>query len=70
MTPADLRAARLRLNLGTDAFARLVGATSRSTVTRWENGERAIPESVALLLAIMDLFPDVADYMLRGRACP
>ena len=67
MTADDLAAARARLALSTGDFARLVGARNRSTVTRWENGERSVPESVALLLAIMRLFPEIEAYMIEGR---
>ncbi len=67
MSPADLSSARRRLGLSTDEAARVLGAASRSTICRWENGDRAIPESVALLLKLADAVPE-AKAWLMGRA--
>ncbi len=70
MSPADLRSARARLGLSTDEAARVLGQSNRSTITRWENGERAIPEAVALLLGLADAVPGVREWLMkRGRAC-
>ena len=65
MSPADLRSARLRLGLSTDEAARVLGQSNRSTITRWENGERAIPEAVAILLAIADAVPGAREWLME-----
>lgn len=49
MTPAELRAIRKRLGLTQTGLAARIGVHLRS-VQKWEGGERAISEPVALLL--------------------
>ena len=66
MTPADLRAARERLGLSTADFARVIGAGDRSVIWRWETGSRAVPESVALLLAMVEAVPGARSWLM-GR---
>lgn len=57
MTADQLRAFRLSQGLGTPAFARALGVKP-STVVRWENGDRAIPAPVALLVRILEALPE------------
>lgn len=56
MTPADLRAARLRLGLTQTAFGAAVGGYYQETVARWERegvGGRKVPKAVAVLVGRM-----------------
>lgn len=57
MTGDQLRAFRLSQALGTPAFAKALGVEP-STVVRWENGDRAIPAPVALLIQILEALPE------------
>lgn len=57
MTADQLRAFRLSQGLGTPAFAKVLGVEP-STIVRWENGDRAIPAPVALLLRILEELPE------------
>jgi len=68
MTPADLRARRISLGLTAGGFARMLGMTGAEcdrTVRRWERGDRAIPETVQLILELVDTFPEVHDRLMR-----
>lgn len=49
MTPADLAASLARLRLRPAHLARLLGV-ERSTVSRWLDGQRGIPDHVAVAL--------------------
>ena len=51
MTAAELKAARERLGLTQVEFAALIGASSNSTVAKWELGKRAVPKAVEIILA-------------------
>ena len=53
MTPADLHAFLARHNTTSNALALCLGVASR-TVRSWLIGERAIPEPVCKLLALID----------------
>jgi DNA-binding transcriptional regulator YiaG len=53
MTPAELKIARARFGLTAEAFAKLVRAGSGRTVRHWENGDRAIPGPVALIVELL-----------------
>ena len=68
MTPADLLAIRKRLGLTQAELAPLVGAASDRTVRKWENGERAIPPHVPIILgAIKPIYPqDLRPFVARG----
>lgn len=67
MTPADLKTARQSLGLSQAEFARAVSVASDRTVRKWEDGERDIPGPVAVLMALAEQIPAVAD-ALRQRA--
>lgn len=45
LTPAEIKAARVRLGLSQAAMARAVGAALRTYIA-WETGERAPPATV------------------------
>ena len=69
MTPADLRAARTRLNLTQAEFSRAL-RVERSTVMRWEDGTRAIPEMAVIVLGMVRDVPGALAWLMeRGRAC-
>lgn len=56
MTPTELKKARLRLGLSQSQLAEELGVEGEHggrTVRRWESGERAIPGSVAKLVAVL-----------------
>ena len=51
MTPQQLKSARAKLgDLKTAELAQIIGLRWDRTVRKWEAGERAIPEPVAILL--------------------
>jgi len=51
LTPAELISARAKLgDLKTADLAKIIGLRWDRTVRKWEAGERAIPEPVAILL--------------------
>jgi transcriptional regulator with XRE-family HTH domain len=52
MTPKQFRSALDRLGLSQLGAARLFGADGR-TARRWALGERAVPETVAILLRLL-----------------
>lgn len=57
MTPAELKAARQRLRLSAEAFARAFGAHDGRTVRGWEHGSRnglptRIPRPVEILVRL------------------
>jgi len=53
MTPADLHAFLARHNTTSNALALCLGVAGR-TVRSWLTGERAIPEPVCKILALID----------------
>lgn len=53
MTPAELTSARKALGLTQEALAIAIGVSGGRTVRKWEAGDRAIPQSVAKLVAIL-----------------
>lgn len=55
MTPLELRAARIKLGLSVDGFARVVGVQAGRTVRRWEDGSRDIPGPVIILTWLMHM---------------
>lgn len=52
MSPAELRKARLKLDLSQEELADALGVT-RVTVARWEGGEREIPPLLSQQAASM-----------------
>jgi len=56
MTAEDLRATLERLGLSQAAFARLVD-TNRQTVSRWMDGERAVPHWLPSWLWMYERLP-------------
>ncbi len=51
MTPAELKSARAQLgDLKPAELAQIIGLRWDRTIRKWEAGERAIPEPVAILL--------------------
>lgn len=52
MTPKQYQAAIDRLGLSQLGAARLFGADGR-TSRRWASGERAVPETIAILLRLL-----------------
>ena len=51
MTPAEMKKARATLgDLKTAELAQIIGIRWDRTVRKWESGERAIPEPVAILI--------------------
>ena len=54
MTPADLRAARIRLGLSQRALAQAFGVPQQ-TLSRWETGFMAIQHPLILRLALKAL---------------
>ena len=51
MTPAEMKKARAKLgDLKTAELAQIIGIRWDRTVRKWESGERAIPEPVAILI--------------------
>lgn len=56
MTPTQFKQARLRLGLSQSEMAETLGVEGEHgdrTVRRWESGERAVPGSVAKLIAFL-----------------
>ena len=64
MTPAELRTFRKRRGLTQAAFARLVGQEDRGTVSRWEDGKRAIPEATVIICGLIEQFPEVEQWLM------
>lgn len=56
MTPPDITATRERLGLTIGQAAYLVGV-ARRTFSRWESGQRDMPETAARLLLTFELIP-------------
>lgn len=52
LTPETLKSTRARLKLAPAGFAEYLGV-SVHTLTKWENGTRAVPPSAARLLAVL-----------------
>ena len=53
MTPQQLKSARAQLgDLKTAELAQIIGLRWDRTIRKWEAGERAIPEPVAILLKL------------------
>lgn len=65
MTPQQLRALRERLELTQGAAARLVGVDGRAW-RYWEAGARPVPVAVALLLLVLERFPEVREWLAYG----
>lgn len=55
---------RIHLKLSPPELASLLGV-SRSTVNRWENGERAIPRLVSLVMRAADKKPDILQTLYK-----
>jgi hypothetical protein len=66
MTPKQFSAALDRLGLSQLGAARLFGVDGRSA-RRWVAGERAVPETVAILLRLMLAGKITADDVERAR---
>jgi len=53
LTPEQLKSARAKLgDLKTAELAQIIGLRWDRTIRKWEAGERAIPEPVAILLKL------------------
>jgi transcriptional regulator with XRE-family HTH domain len=68
MTPQELKAARQRLGLSTEAFARVFGAHDGRTVRGWEHGSRNglpahIPRSIAILVTLALAVPEARAWL-------
>lgn len=64
MTPTEYRAAIARLGLSQVKAGRLLGVDGR-TSQKWALGERAVPPTVARLLAYIELYgPELAREMM------
>lgn len=66
MTPPEITAARERLGLTIGQAAYLIGV-NRRTFSRWERGERDMPETAARLLLTFGLIPATRDLWQRFR---
>lgn len=67
MTPAALKSARHALGMSLDQFGRLTRVDPRS-VRRWEDGSRAVPGSVEVILEMLDHMkecPVFRDWMIE-----
>ena len=62
--PADIKAARKKVGLSRDDFARMFGL-SAATLRKWENGERHPNGAARALLAIISREPEAAMRALR-----
>lgn len=60
MTPSELRAIRTDLGLTQDALATTLGV-SRRAVVYWEQGDRPIPQPVAMLLQLLIENPGILE---------
>ena len=61
---ADIKAARRRIGLSRDAFARAFGL-SAATLRKWENGEREPTGAARVLLTIISREPEAALRAIR-----
>lgn len=64
LSPEDFTAIRHALALTADELAKLLGV-DRRTVSRWELGQREIPQPTQMLMVLMDTQPEV--YRLATR---
>jgi DNA-binding transcriptional regulator YiaG len=54
MTPAEIRRIRNKAGLSLDGLAKVVRIEDRSTIHRWEKGDRAISGPASILLELID----------------
>ena len=69
VTPQQLRALRLRLELTQGAAARLVGVDGRAW-RYWEAGARPVPVTIGRLLMVLEHFPKAREWLTRQTATP
>lgn len=53
MTPDELRTIRLAAGLSLDGLAKVLRIADRSTVHRWERGERAVSGPASIVLEML-----------------
>jgi putative transcriptional regulator len=63
--PADIKAARKKIHMSRDIFARAFGL-SPATLRKWENGERKPTGAARALLAIITREPEAALRAIRS----
>ena len=61
MTPAEFRAVRTRHKITVERLAAMLGLASGRTVRRYQSGETAIPQRVALVMQLIDSNQSVRD---------
>lgn len=54
MTPLEIRRIRTEAGLSLDGLAKLLRIEDRSTVHRWEKGQRAISGPASIVLELLD----------------
>lgn len=54
MTPAELRRIRAKAGLSLDELAKVLRIEDRSTIHRWEKGQRAISGPASIILEMLD----------------
>ena len=54
MTPERFRAIRIKAGLSLDGLAKVLRIADRSTVHKWEKGDRAISGPVSILMELID----------------
>ena len=68
MTPAEMKIARAKLgDLKTAELAQIIGIRWDRTVRKWESGERAIPEPVAILIRMFVENPVLISMSVKFR---
>jgi DNA-binding transcriptional regulator YiaG len=54
MTPHEIRRIRTKAGLSLDGLAKVLRIEDRSTVHRWEKGQRAISGPASIVLELLD----------------
>lgn len=70
LTGTGLYRIRQKLGMTEETFARIIRVGSDRTVRRYENGERAVPATVAILAQLALEFPVVRERLLRRDQSP
>ncbi len=65
MTAGEFRAIRLSLGLTQAETAKLLGLGIRLTITRYENGTRAVPQPIARLMLLLRDNKEAHPYLAR-----
>ncbi len=65
MTPAEFRAIRHALGLGTPRMGRLLGVAGGRTVRKWEASERPLTGPAIILIWVLWKFPDVLAQLIK-----